>query len=300
MSSVSPPSRRQRVVGAASWRCDEGPSSSTEAYVTRDRGRVVGLLTLPSRPWCRQPSVAEVRAPRRPPSCPTVDTSSSRVARRTPARLPNVVSSVLRRRGPMPGTPSSSDRRSRMLRALRWNVTAKRCASSRIRCSSSSAGSFAASAIGSGVIAREDQLLLLREADRDQVGEAERLERLVGRRELALAAVDDDQVGKRAAVLEQLAVAPRDDLPHRGEVVEERGVRLQGSEPCPTRRPVTRNASGRDAELPVLALRSSGRLRRRPSTPRSRCPESSRCRSTRCAAAAPAGAAPTRSVSSAS
>src|SRR5437773_11544650 len=50
---------------------------------------------------------------------PTTAASSSRVARRTPARLPNVVSSVLRRRGPMPGTWSSSDRRSRMVRARR-------------------------------------------------------------------------------------------------------------------------------------------------------------------------------------
>ena len=35
---------------------------------------------------------------------PTTAASSSRVARRTPARLPNVVSSVRRRRGPIPGT----------------------------------------------------------------------------------------------------------------------------------------------------------------------------------------------------
>ena len=59
------------------------------------------------------------------------------------------VSSCLRRRGPMPGTLSSSERRSRIVRARRWKVTANRCASSRIRWISSSAGSCAASAIGS-------------------------------------------------------------------------------------------------------------------------------------------------------
>ena len=75
-----------------------------------------------------------IRGRRRATFGPTTAVSSSRVARRTPARLPNVVSSALRRRGPMPGTSSSSDRRSRMVRACRWNVTAKRCASSRIRC----------------------------------------------------------------------------------------------------------------------------------------------------------------------
>src|SRR5206468_10441818 len=80
---------------------------------------------------------------------PTTAARSSRVARRTPATLPNDVSNVLRRPGPVPGTSSSSDRRSRIVRARRWNVTANRCASSRMRCISNNAGSLAASAIGS-------------------------------------------------------------------------------------------------------------------------------------------------------
>src|SRR5262245_19933905 len=50
---------------------------------------------------------------------PTTAASSSRVARLTPARLPNVVNNVLRRRAPTPGTWSSSDRRSRIARARR-------------------------------------------------------------------------------------------------------------------------------------------------------------------------------------
>ena len=47
---------------------------------------------------------------------PTTRASSSRVARLTPDKLPNAVSSVLRRRNPMPGTTSSSDCRSRLRR----------------------------------------------------------------------------------------------------------------------------------------------------------------------------------------
>ena len=51
----------------------------------------------------------------------------------TPVRLPNVRSRARRRPGPMPGIPSSSLVRSRFARRVRWNVTANRCASSRIR-----------------------------------------------------------------------------------------------------------------------------------------------------------------------
>ena len=47
----------------------------------------------------------------------------------------------------------------------------------------------------------------------------ELFERGVRGRELALAAVDEDQIGKRPALLEQLAVATQHDLVHRGEIV---------------------------------------------------------------------------------
>src|SRR5262249_34094440 len=50
---------------------------------------------------------------------PTTHANSSRVARRTPGRLPNVVNRRLRRRAPTPGTASSSERRSRIVRARR-------------------------------------------------------------------------------------------------------------------------------------------------------------------------------------
>ena len=49
----------------------------------------------------------------------------------------------------------------------------------------------------------------------------ELLERRVRRRQLPLAAVDQDQIGKRAALLEQLAVAAPHDFVHRREVVVE-------------------------------------------------------------------------------
>ena len=73
-------------------------------------------------------------------------------------------------------------------------------------------------------IARVEQLLLLGNPDADEVCETELLERRVGRRELAFAAVDQDQVRKRSAFLQQLAVAAEDDFVHGGEVV--RGLKI--------------------------------------------------------------------------
>ncbi len=76
---------------------------------------------------------------------------------------------------------------------------------------------------GIGVLARIEQLLFLRDADRHEVGEAEFAERVIRRRQLALTAVDDDQIGKRPALLEQRAIAPQHDFVHRCEVVGGRG-----------------------------------------------------------------------------
>ena len=50
---------------------------------------------------------------------PTTRVSSSLVARRTPDKTAKRVSSAFRRRGPMPGTASSSDRKSRLVRDWR-------------------------------------------------------------------------------------------------------------------------------------------------------------------------------------
>ena len=77
--------------------------------------------------------------------------------------------------GPIPAIPSSSDRRSRFVRDARWNVTANRCASSRMRRISSRLGLSSRSAIGVFAIAREQQLFLLRDTDRHEVAEAEAL-----------------------------------------------------------------------------------------------------------------------------
>src|SRR5271154_236034 len=64
--------------------------------------------------------------------------NSSTPARRTMAPLPNSRKSFCAVRGPTPGMPSSADFVWRAARRWRWNVTAKRCVSSRIcwmRCS---------------------------------------------------------------------------------------------------------------------------------------------------------------------
>ena len=109
-----------------------------------------------------------------------------------------------------------------------------------------------------------------------------------------------DQIGKRSALLEQLAVAAEHDFVHRGEVVEESRLRLRAAALVSPSVRIAAPPSRAIAELPILAPAACGRPRRPPSTPPSRCPESSRCRSTRCAAAAPAARAPRCSVSSAS
>ncbi len=70
-------------------------------------------------------------------------------------------------------------------------------------------------------IAGEEQFLFLGDPRRNQATEAQFLERGVRRRELALAAVDQNQVGERPAVFEQLAIAAEDHLVHCSKVVEE-------------------------------------------------------------------------------
>ena len=74
-------------------------------------------------------------------------------------------------------------------------------------------------------IARIQKLFLLRDADRNQVGETKLLQRVVGGRQLPLAAVDQNEVWKRPALFEELAIPPRDDLVHRREIVRSRVVR---------------------------------------------------------------------------
>ena len=68
-------------------------------------------------------------------------------------------------------------------------------------------------------IACHDQLLFLGEADRDEIRQPEPLQRGIRGGELALAAVDHDEIGKRSAILEQSPVSPRHDFLHRGKVV---------------------------------------------------------------------------------
>ena len=121
---------------------------------------------------------------------PTTAASSSRVARRTPARLPNVVSSVapaaradaghvVELRSQIAHRPRAAMERDR--EAMRFVADALHQQQRRI--------------VGGQrdrilAVARVEQLLLLRDADRDEVREPELLERRVGRRQLALAAVD--------------------------------------------------------------------------------------------------------------
>ena len=73
--------------------------------------------------------------------------------------------------------------------------------------------------MGSSRPADEDQLLALGEDGDGLVAEAQLLEGRDRGPELALAAVDQHEVGQVLALLEQPPVAPPHDLAHRGEVV---------------------------------------------------------------------------------
>ena len=107
---------------------------------------------------------------------PTTAARSSRLARRTPARLPKAVSSAAASSSGRCRAPRRAPTRSPgVARRRRWNVTAKRCASSRTRWSNRSAGLAAGQAIGSARSRVHDKLLLLGQADGHEVREPELL-----------------------------------------------------------------------------------------------------------------------------
>ena len=137
---------------------------------------------------------------------------------------------------------SSADRRSRFARARRWNVTANRCASSRMRCTSRSAGDCRAAApcpsarsrvnISSSCFARPTATSRSRPSSRSA----------------AYAAVSCPlppsitiRSGNGPPCSSTRLVAPQDDLVHRREVVEDQAglgvgrvrVRLRGPGPVP-------------------------------------------------------------------
>ena len=93
----------------------------------------------------------------------------------------------------------------------------------------SSAGLLVASAIGSTRSRGEQQLFLLGDADRNQIRQPQRLERVVRGGQLPLASVDQNQIGKRPAVLEHFrdTGACTTSL-HRGEVVQDSRSMAEG------------------------------------------------------------------------
>ena len=108
---------------------------------------------------------------------------------------------------------SSTDLVMRLSRSCRWYVMAKRCASSRTRCSRYSASDWRGMRIGSALAGDEDLLELLgQRRHRDLVVETEVFEHAHGDAELALAAVDEQQlrrVGELLALLQRPARARR-------------------------------------------------------------------------------------------
>ena len=141
----------------------------------------------------------------------------SRRARRARSRTPRAASGAWP--GRRPGCRRARSGACGCERACRWKPIAKRCASSRTRWTSWSTGEERGSAIGSSrPRTKISSSRFARLRDR-LVAEAELLERVDRGPELALAAVDQHEVGQLLALLEQPLVAAAHHLAHRGEVV---------------------------------------------------------------------------------
>ena len=182
---------------------------------------------------------------------PTTRTSSSRVARRTPARLPKAVSNALRRLGPTAGDHIQIGSQV----ALRPRLPVKRDGEP-MRLVANPLQEEQRRALARErdrvvTVAHEEQLLLLGNAHRDQAPEPELLERRVRGRQLPFAAVDQQEIREWTTGLEDSTVASQDDFVHRGEVVI--GL-LAGSAFGVAARLGTR--SRRPQALPIQCLRS--------------------------------------------
>ena len=166
--------------------------------------------------------------------CPPGKPSTARFARPPPFRPPRRAPAASprgpprrsrRRRGAAapwpargPGSPGGGSSSVRRVRALRWCFRPKRCASSRARWSSFRPAWRRGRTTGRERPGHEDLLFPLREADRREL-DPDPVERPEGGRQLALSAVDDEEVGERLAFRATPLVAPGDGLGDRREVV---------------------------------------------------------------------------------
>ena len=143
--------------------------------------------------------VAAARGSRGPalPGTPGTASSSSRLAARNRSGEPKCCSSARLRAGPTPFSSSSTEPVIARSRRPRWWSIAKRCASSRTRCSSCEASESALEVDRLRAARDEDLLEPLGEADHGHAALGERPQRPQPGRELALAAVDHDQRGQR-------------------------------------------------------------------------------------------------------
>ena len=184
------------------------------------------------------------------PGSPGTASSSSRLApRRRSGRAEVAQQGPLARRADARQLVEHR-RRHRLVAAARWCSIAKRCASSRIRCSSCSASESRGSRIGSERPGHEDLLEPLGEADDRHAALGERLERPHPGRELALAAVDHDQRRQRGEARVAVGVVRREVA-----LLEYRASRRTAPPPSPRSRrgrPSSRLAA--DLEAAVVGL----------------------------------------------
>ena len=214
------------------------------------------------------------------PARPGTPSSSSALAASRRSAEPKCWSSARRRTGPTPSSWSNIDSRARASRRWRWKRDREAVRLVADPLQELQAGGVLRQHDRLRPARDEDLLDPLRERDHRDARQVVALHRRERRRELALAAVDHDEVRRRAErLVPLLGRRPAASRPKRRETTS--AIAAKSSWP-----------SWRvDAELAVVRLLRDARPRTRPSSRRSPGPGCSRCRSTRSGSAAPPGSA---------
>ena len=247
--------------GAARIGSAATPSRSRAAFASASNRLARARPCAAARRSSAPSSPGRPARPRAPPAWPP---GSARPSRSAGAALAAA-------RARRPASVSKIDSRAFASRRWRWKPSAKRCASSRIRCRSCRPGEWRVEHDRVGAAGHEDLLVALGERDHRHARQVEGLHRRERRRQLALAAVDHDEVRRRGERLVVLLVGDvaqpgepaRDHLRHRREVVLARRAparRTCGSAPSSAPRP-GRRPSSRPATPPWMFEMSKHSIR---------------------------------------
>ena len=250
-----------------------GAAAAGEQRQSRDdEARQACLTRVPSGAAGRRSSAPSSRAARARPRAPP------RVASTTRLRRAEVLISARRRAGPTPSSWSNIDSRAAASRRWRWNVIAKRCASSRMRCRSCSPGEVGGRRIGS----------VRPGTNTSSIRFASAITATRGRSSSCMAASAADSWPLPPSITTRFGVAANDSF-HSAEPGSAREPREAPRDHLAHRREVVLAVEAAHRELAVVAALRDARPRTRPSSRRSPGPGCWRCRSTRSGSAATRG-----------